>query len=103
VEHRPAWREVRAYVIGHAVLEKLLAPWPGITAKCLFVRMETPADESSYATAADETVAEIWRSGAITQPAELFPLPVLGIPGWWPANENPDFYANRNVFRPARN
>ncbi len=103
VEHRPAWREVRAYVIGHAVLEKLLAPWPGITAKCLFMRMETQTDESAYAVAADETVARIWRSRAITQPAELFPLPVLGIPGWWPANENPDFYENRDVVRPTRN
>lgn len=103
VKHRPAWREVHAYIIGHAVLEKLLAPWPGITAKCLFVRMETPADESGYAASVDSTVAEIWRSGAIARPAELFPLPVLGIPGWWPANENPDFYENRDVFRPARN
>lgn len=102
VEHRPAWRQVRAFVIGHAVLEKLLAPWPGITAKCLFVRMEKPLEDLAPGSELHGTVADIWRKGAITQPAELFPLPVLGIPGWWPANENRDFYDNRDVFRPAR-
>ena len=30
------------------------------------------------------------------------PLPVLGLPGWWPANEAPAFYADPQVFRPAR-
>jgi len=28
--------------------------------------------------------------------------PVLGVPGWWPANENPDFYGDTSVFRPPR-
>ena len=36
-------------------------------------------------------------------PAKPFlPLPVLGVPGWWPANENPGFYDDADVFRPAR-
>jgi hypothetical protein len=30
------------------------------------------------------------------------PLPVLGIPGWWPANEDPRFYGDKTVFRPGR-
>ena len=29
----------------------------------------------------------------------FLPLPVLGVPGWWPANENPDFYTDSQVFR----
>jgi hypothetical protein len=29
----------------------------------------------------------------------LTPLPILGIPGWWPENENESFYANQNYFR----
>ena len=28
-------------------------------------------------------------------------LPVLGVPGWWPANEDPAFYDDAAVFRPA--
>ena len=30
------------------------------------------------------------------------PLPVLGVPGWWPANEDAVFYADPLVFRPPR-
>ena len=26
-------------------------------------------------------------------------LPVLGVPGWWAANEDPAFYADASVFR----
>ena len=30
------------------------------------------------------------------------PLPVLGVPGWWPENADPAFYDDGAVFRPAR-
>jgi hypothetical protein len=30
------------------------------------------------------------------------PLPVLGVPGWWPENEDFAFYADARVFRPLR-
>jgi len=33
---------------------------------------------------------------------DFLPLPVLGIPGWWPANEQPGFYDDELVFRPRR-
>lgn len=102
VQHRPAWARTRAYVIGHAVLEKLLAPWPGITAKCLFIHVAETGDDTAPLNRVDESVARAWRDGRITRPAELFPLPVLGIPGWWPANAEPTFYDDRDVFRPAR-
>ena len=29
------------------------------------------------------------------------PLPVLGVPGWWAANLEPEFYVDEGVFRPA--
>lgn len=95
--HRRAdWRQIRAYVFGHAVLEKLLAPWPGITAKCLFVHLPVDTTLESLDTA----IAGIWRNQEISAPTTLFPMPVLGIPGWWPANEMAEFYADERVFRP---
>jgi len=103
VARRAAWKQTRAYVIGHAILEKLLAPWPGITAKCLFLPMDADTPEQAWRDEVDRRVAEAWQGGGIDRPARLFPLPVLGIPGWWPANEDPDFYADQTVFRPARN
>ena len=42
------------------------------------------------------------RSMSSCRPRSLMPLPVLGIPGWWKQNENPDFYSDRAVFRPAK-
>jgi hypothetical protein len=30
------------------------------------------------------------------------PLPVLGVPGWWSANDAADFYDDAEVFRPLR-
>jgi len=38
--------------------------------------------------------------GRIARPADLFPLPVLGIPGWWPDNEVATFYGREDIFRP---
>ena len=29
-------------------------------------------------------------------------LPVLGVPGWWSANQQPGFYEDAFVFRPPR-
>lgn len=96
VTQRHAWQAVRAYVFGHAILEKLLQPWPGITAKCLFLALPEGSDPARL----DAELARVWQQGRIRQPADLFPLPVLGIPGWWPANQAPDFYADSRYFRP---
>ena len=98
VDRRADWQQIKAYVFGHAVLEKLLTPWPGITAKCLFVNI--PADTALAPL--DTAISEIWRQQKISAPASLFPMPVLGIPGWWPANEMAEFYADERVFRPPR-
>lgn len=102
VQRRRLWERARVYVFGHAVLEKLLAPWPGITAKCLFLRSDTLPAPGAPADGLDVDLAEAWRAGRVGRPADLFPLPVLGVPGWWPANGDPDFYRDAGVFRPLR-
>jgi hypothetical protein len=33
------------------------------------------------------------------QTKPFIPLPIMGIPTWCAENENPDFYADKNVFR----
>lgn len=98
VDRRPLWTQVGAYVIGHAVLEKLARPWPGITAKCLFLKLppDTPLET------VDAALALRWQAAAIASPEQLFPLPVLGIPGWWPANQDERFYDDTRYFRPPR-
>jgi hypothetical protein len=85
VTHRALWRQAGTLVVGHALLEKLLAPRKPLCARVLWVEdIESPE-----------------LPGALT-PADLPPLPVLGIPGWWPANADPAFYEDASVFRAER-
>ena len=83
ITHRALWREQRFEIFGHALLQQLTtAPRKGLTAHVLL------ADPLSLSPAQ-------WAS------KPFLPLPVLGIPGWWPANEEPAFYDDGRVFRPA--
>lgn len=82
---RELWRQAQGLVVGHALLEKLLAPRKALCARVLLV---------------DDVEAPILP--AALEPRVLPPLPVLGIPGWWPANASPGFYADAQVFRPKR-
>lgn len=100
VTRRAAWADMRAVAVGHALLEKLLAPWPGITAKCLFLEM--PTARAQQAGGLDQAVAAVWRGDAIRRPADLFAVPVLGIPGWCADNVDPAYYQDTRHFRPRR-
>ena len=106
VARRAAWGrgcEVRCF--GHALLEKLIAPFKGCTGHAWIV--DVPAAYFEWDSAArdawlDEAVAAaLLGTDALT--SRMFaPLPVLGIPGWWPDNESPTFYDDTSVFRAGR-
>jgi hypothetical protein len=85
---------LRFVVLGHAVLEKALAPWPGITCKAIFVGAQGDPD----ALAAEWLAAH----AAGATPRDLAPLPVFGYPGWYPGNDRAEFYADERYFRPFR-
>ena len=85
---------MRFAVLGHAVLEQALEPWPGITCKALFVSPARSLDEQAAAWLA--------ACGPHATPKDLAPLPVFGYPGWLPASGNAEFYADERYFRPAR-
>lgn len=87
--------DMRFVVVGHALLEKALAPYPSMTGKCLMLQLETTAADVAEAQAVSALAG-------IDSPRQLAPLPVQGIPGWDPANAQPAYYANREVFRPPR-
>jgi hypothetical protein len=88
-------REMRFVVVGHALLEKALAPYPAMTGKCLTLIADSAGLDAADAQAAREL-------NAIDTPRQLAPLPVQGIPGWDAANAHAAYYANREVFRPPR-
>ncbi len=87
VHRRALWARARLEIVGHALVEQLLtAPRKGLTAHVIF----GSADDAAALTAAQ------WAA------KPFLPLPVLGVPGWWPANEDPAYYEDAQVFRPAR-
>jgi len=106
-ERRGSVREaLRLTVVGHAVLEQALKPWPGITCKALFVavdrrQLSMPFDQ--FVAYLDERAAA-WLAAApdALTPRALAPLPVFGYPGWFPDNEHEEFYADTRYFRPLR-
>lgn len=84
--------QMQFVVVGHALLEKMLRPYPAITGKCLLLR-----ESASSGTASENLVSAAVQN--LSSPAELAPLPLLGIPGWDPHNELPSYYQNPAVFR----
>lgn len=105
LRRRQDWAMVRVYTVGHAVLEKALAPYPGVTAKCLALALprglSLPGADQPPPDWLDHLCAGCWAPSGVTRPADLFPLPILGIPGWWAANEDPAFYDQTHIFRPS--
>jgi len=99
-------RSMRFCVFGHAIYEKALEPYKGVTAKALILEVEPALLEASWARQLpelDTRAAEHFRgTGALASTQGLPPLPVLGVPGWEPANECGEYYEDRTQFRPGR-
>ena len=93
---RPLWQEAHLLLFGHALLEKLVQPRKAITAHVY------------RASAACQSAAEldVWLAQDLSaEKLAVKPfahLPVLGVPHWWQANEDPQFYADSGVFRLPR-
>ncbi|MBN4668041.1 DUF3025 domain-containing protein [Pandoraea nosoerga] len=105
VERRAHWGlacEVQPF--GHALLEKLVAPYKSITAHAWIV--DVPADYFGWAPPQrrrwlDDRIAPTLAVAPLAT-RDFAPLPVLGIPGWWAANADPGFYLDTTVFRTGR-
>jgi hypothetical protein len=95
--------DAQVWLFGHALMEKLVAPRKAITAHS---RVVVAGDD--YFTLTPEA-RRVWidahvASALASEPlstAGFTPLPVLGVPGWWPQQDDA-FYADTSVFRPKR-
>ena len=87
-------RAMRLHVLGHAILEQALHPWPGIACKVVFLAKDVDPDAAAAA----------WLDAlpADATPRAMAPLPVFGYPGWFPGNERAEFYDDTRYFRPLR-
>ena len=94
-ELRDEWQSAHIVIFGHALLEKQVTPYKSITAHLYRIASDVDAQ--------DDQVLDDWLASNL-QPNFLatkpfLPLPVLGIPGWWPENEDASFYTDTQVFR----
>ena len=105
-EHRRAVeRDLKFFVVGHAIYQKALHPYPGITAHALPLAMpssffDLPLDDAVIAM--DHAAASMVSVNAAgLEPKWLTPLPIYAIPGWH-SDQTAEFYADTRYFRPLR-
>jgi hypothetical protein len=99
VTHRNAWSSnLKVAVCGHSLLEKFLDPYKSMTAHALIVYTAVQFSLEQL----DELLGIALSAGGLfNSSASLSPLPLMGIPGWWPSGEQDgSFYRDRSVFRP---
>jgi len=111
VSARALWAQTRIILFGHSLPEKLVCPRKPITAHLYRVQgvgqilaASGPSDEMEAIDAIariDQALAGQLDAAQLAR-KPFAHLPLLGIPGWWPANEDPAFYADTTVFRPPR-
>ena len=106
-ERRDSVRDrMRFLIFGHAMYEKALRPFVGMTGKALLFSVPEKIIRlrgCELHTEVDQLVASFTHNpGNLLHGQALSPLPVLGVPGWWPQNEDGAFYDNTDYFRSGR-
>jgi hypothetical protein len=95
-ELRPLWLQAHLVLFGHALMEKLVAPRKSMTAHVYRVLAADPSIKIIDAWLAQDLSADKLAAKPFAH------LPVLGVPGWCTANEDPAFYCDVSVFRPVK-
>jgi hypothetical protein len=106
IEYQPAFGNAACvHLFGHALMDKLTAPFKAITAHAWIIRapdgffMLPPENQLTWL---DQHIAMKLSATSPNQPVmRFFPLPVLGIPGWH-AEQDTAFYQDTKVFRSRR-
>lgn len=111
IELRQHWGEaskdgVAVYNFGHANYEMLTKPFVGLTGKWLVI--DASAEVLSLPLnvqyrRVDEKLCALLENGVLKDNSAMYPLPLLGVPNWYEANNNSEFYQNTEYFRPKRN
>lgn len=102
VERREQWgQSIQAFIFGHGLYQQCLVPRRGLTGKAIYIatrpRFFAQCKSAQYGQL-DELLAQRI-AGQLQTPRELLPLPLLGVPGWWPVNIDPHYYADEWYFR----
>ncbi len=90
----------RCIIFGHAIFEKALNPYIGITCQCLILHDNELLEAIKHGNTGplDLQLADLWKNKISLDPVKFNPLPLLGIPGYWPDQDHA-FYDNALYFR----
>jgi Protein of unknown function (DUF3025) len=98
IDLRGHWPAGAPVLFGHALLEKLVSPYKSVTAHVYIARAATNLIVTKEL---DHLVAQQLGPTSLV-PKPFIALPVLGVPGWWAANSQAQFYDDAQVFRAPR-
>jgi Protein of unknown function (DUF3025) len=102
-QHRaPVLASMRFILFGHALYEKMLNPYAGITGKGVFFEVEEAflqKPQADQLRMIDRWLADFLLH-TLSFTTDFSPIPILGYPGWTDDNANSDYYDNQHYFRP---
>jgi len=96
---------IECFTFGHAMYEKALSPYIGMTANAMLIHIDKDffnLDYSKKLLAIDSLIIENIKTQDTLSPKTLNPFPILGVPSWYKNNDNLGFYLNENYFRKGR-
>lgn len=98
--------QMNCIVFGHALYEKALTPYVGMTANSVLLLVDptffskTMIEKIKWI---DEQLSVVFLNDQnYRTPQALSPFPILGMPGWDPCNEQEGYYDNAAYFRSGR-
>ncbi|MCK4866361.1 MAG: DUF3025 domain-containing protein [Gammaproteobacteria bacterium] len=99
--------KLKLVTFGHALYEKGLSPYVGMTANCILlsagenILQQTNQQQLDFIDS--ELAALLSKGEPYKKPKDLSPFPLLGLPGWDKNNEMESYYDNTDYFRSGRN
>lgn len=101
--HKSSTDGIGVFQFGHANYEMMTKPYIGLTGKWLALNVSAELlglPLNVQYRMIDERLAAMIANGVLDDNSQLFPLPLLGVPGWYAENEATAFYDNTEYFRP---
>jgi len=99
-------RGMRFHLFGHALYEKALDPYKGVTGKSVIVDVSAAEFEWTLPQQLSSLDAQLARAFAdmrgLNSTEDYAPLPILGVPGWIEDNASERYYEDTQQFRPGR-
>ena len=99
-------RRMRFLLFGHALYEKALAPFSGITGRAVLLEVQPELLAAPIGAQIDEldrmVAQQLLDPRCLRSTRDLAPLPILGVPGWCVENDNAAYYDDSTYFRAGR-